>query len=410
MSDAAAPNRLPWSGAAAKSDKGAEPDAPVTHELRRFGRRYPAVGRAAVSVLCALASPFAMPPGGAALAVAVAAAVVAWNLLYLWMLLPDGRSAGRYRATFAVDVSLVCALCLAKPVLVDPGQQVASLGWISPIASFTVVAIQFQVGVPAAAVATAAVCATFVAGAAWSPGLTVWDGVLAGGGAWMLVEAVLARFLWVLLQRAGREADRLMQAQFAAERVAATAAARRAAQRAHWATVHDTSASTLLMIGLGAVAGSEDWLPGQVRRDISLLDGARDSPPDADVAEVALEPTLADVACAARVRVEVGCPAGVAVPPAVVRALAGAVAEALENVARHAGVGCARVDVQQGAGLGGLEVVVADDGDGFCPDRIGPHRFGLALSVHDRMASAGGCATVESAPGRGTAVRLRWPA
>ena len=128
---------------------------------------------------------------------------------------------------------------------------------------------------------------------------------------------------------------------------------------------------------------------------------------DADVAEVALEAALADVACAARVRVEVGCPAEAAVPPAVVRALAGAVAEALENVARHAGVGCARVDVQQGDGL---EVVVADNGAGFRPDRVGPHRFGLALSVHDRMASAGGCATVESAPGRGTVVRLRWPA
>jgi signal transduction histidine kinase len=407
---AAAPNRLPWSGAAAKSDKGAEPDAPVTRALRRFGRRYPAVGRAAVSVLCALASPFAMPPRGAGLAVAAAAAVIAWNLLYLWMLLPDGRSCRRYRATFAVDVTLVCALCLANPVLVDPGQQVASLGWISPIASFTVVAIQFQVGVPAAAVATLAVCTTFVAGTAGSPGLTVWDGVLAAGGGWMLVEAVLARLLWVLLQRAGREADRLMQAQFAAERVAATAAARRAAQRAHWATVHDTSASTLLMIGLGAVHGTEEWLPGQVRRDIGLLDGARDGPPDADAAEVALGPALADAACAAHVRVEVGCPAGVAAPPAVVRALAGAVAEAVENVARHAGVECARVDVQQGEGPGGLEVAVADDGAGFRPDKIGPHRFGLALSVHDRMASVGGRAVIESAPGRGTVVRLRWPA
>jgi signal transduction histidine kinase len=161
------------------------------------------------------------------------------------------------------------------------------------------------------------------------------------------------------------------------------------------------------------VAGSEEWLPGQVRRDIALLDGARDGPLDTDAGEVALEPALVDVARAARVRVEVDCPAGAAVPSAVVRAMAGAVAEAVENVARHAGVECARVDVQQGGGLGGpggLEIVVADDGAGFCPDRIGPHRFGLALSVHDRMASAGGCATVESAPGRGTAVRLRWPA
>ena len=90
-------------------------------------------------------------------------------------------------------------------MLVDPGQQVASLGWVSPIASFTVVAVQFQLGVPAAAAATVAVCAAFVAGAAASPGLTVWDGVFAGGGGWMVVEAVLARLLWVLLQR-GRAA------------------------------------------------------------------------------------------------------------------------------------------------------------------------------------------------------------
>ncbi len=385
-----------------------DPDAPITLGLRRFGRRYPAVGRAAISVLCAAAGPFAAPPQGVGVAIAVAVAVVGWNLAYLWVLLPDGRPERWYRWTYAVDAAFVCALCVAKPVLVDPGQQVASLGWISPMASFTVVAVQFQLRPWPAAAATVAVCVAFVAGTAATPGLTAVDGLLAGG-AWMAVEAALGRLLWVLLQRAGREADRLMRAQFAAERAAATAAARRLAQRAHWATVHDTSASTLLMIGLGAVTGSEDWLPGQLRRDIGLLDDARDGPPETDAAEIALRPAVTDVVRAARVRVQVDCPAEMTAPPAVVRAVAGAVAEALENVARHAGVESARVSLQQGA-LGGLEVVVTDDGVGFRPDRVAPHRFGLALSVRDRMASAGGLAVVESAPGCGTAVRLRWPA
>jgi signal transduction histidine kinase len=390
----------------AMSDSAA---APVSRGLRRFGRRYPAVGRAAVGVLCAAASPFSLPPRGPVFAVAVASAVVVWNLVYLAALLPDGRSCRLYRAVCAVDVFLVCGLCLAKPVLVDPGQQVASLGWVSPIASFTVVAVQFQLGVPAAAAATVAVCAAFLAGAAMSPGLTVWDGVFAGGGGWMVVEAVLARLLWVLLQRAGREADRLMRARFDAERTAATAAARRSAQRAHWATLHDTSASTLLMVGLGTVRGTEAWLPGQVRRDIRLLGGVRAGPPDAEGAEVALEPALHEVARAARVRVELNCPADLTAPAAVVRAVAGAAAEALENVARHAGVDDVRVDVRRDGESAGVEVVVADDGVGFDPTAVGAHRFGLALSVHDRMDAAGGYALVESAPGRGTVVRLRWP-
>ena len=159
---------------------------------------------------------------------------------------------------------------------------------MSPIASFTVVAVQFQLGVRPPRPRPSPCAPSFVAGTAATPGLTAVDGLIAGG-AWMAVEAVLGRLLWVLLQRAGREADRLMRAQFAAERAAATAAARRSAQRAHWATVHDTSASTLLMIGLGAVRGTEEWLPGQVRRDIAPAGRGAGRPADADVAEVALE-------------------------------------------------------------------------------------------------------------------------
>lgn len=403
---------MPESVAAPRSRSGAaggacdEAGTAVTGGLRRFGRRYPAVGRAAVGVLCAAAGPFAAPPRGVGFATAVALSVIAWNLVYLRILLPDDRPERRYRWTYGADAVLMCGLCLAQPLLVEPARLVASQGWVSPIASFTVVAVQFQVRAWAAAAVTVAMSASFVAGTAATPGLTAVDG-LSAGGAWMAVEAVLGRLLWVLLQRAGREADRLMRAQFAAERAAATAAARRSAQRAHWATVHDTSASTLLMIGLGAVRGTEDWLPGQVRRDIALLDGAREGLLDGDVAEVALDAALREVSGAARLPVAVDCTAGVTAPPVVVRAMAGAVAEALENVARHARVDGARVQVRTGEVL---EVAVIDDGAGFDLDAVGAHRFGLALSVIDRMAAVGGCATVESAPGCGTVVRLRWPA
>jgi signal transduction histidine kinase len=67
------------------------------------------------------------------------------------------------------------------------------------------------------------------------------------------------------------------------------------------------------------------------------------------------------------------------------------------------------VHVRRDGESAGIEVVVADEGVGFDPTTVGAHRFGLALSVHDRMDAAGGYAVVESAPGRGTVVRLRLP-
>jgi signal transduction histidine kinase len=274
---------------------------------------------------------------------------------------------------------------------------------VSPIASFTVVAVQLQLRSRLATAATLAICLAFVAGAAASPGLTVRDGLIAGG-AWMVVEAVLARLLWRLLVRGGRDADQLLRARFAAERTAATAAARRADQRSHWATVHDTSASTLLMIGLGEVTGTEPWLSGQLRRDIALLDG----PHDVDAVDVDVSAALRAVAERPRLRVEVDCPDGVAAPAPVLAALTGAAAEALENVRRHAGTGVATLVVRESNGR--VEVVVSDRGRGFDPAGVGPQRLGLAWSVHDRMDAVGGRATVESAPGRGTVVRLRWPA
>ena len=410
-----------WTSTAPGAGRG-DP-GPTTAELARFGRRYPAVGRGVVSVVCATTAPFADPPVGSGITAVVAAVVIAWHLLLLAVLLPDRPGFRWSGAIFAVDIVSKCLLCLSQPLVVAPHLQVASLGWVSPIASFALVAAQFTFRPLAAAAATVAIPASFVAGVAASPGLTVADGLFAAGGAWMVVEAILARLLWRLLRRGGREADRLLQAGFAAERAAATAAARRADQRAHWATVHDTSASTLLMIGLGEVTGTEEWLPGQLRRDMALLGGAPlagsrqegGDHPGRDQDATDLRTGLLAAAGRARVRVEVDCPDGLTTPPAVVTALAGAVAEALENVRRHAGTGCARLVVLSGPGdpavteAGAVEVTVADDGPGFDPAAVGPQRFGLTWSVRDRMQAVGGRAAVESAPGEGTVVRLRWP-
>ena len=79
--------------------------------------------------------------------------------------------------------------------------------------------------------------------------------------------------------------------------------------------------------------------------------------------------------------------------------------EALTNVARHSGA--EHVDVDLAAGPSGVELRVADDGQGFA--RNGSSGLGLE-GMAERARLVGGELDVDSAPGRGTRVTLRVPA
>jgi len=82
------------------------------------------------------------------------------------------------------------------------------------------------------------------------------------------------------------------------------------------------------------------------------------------------------------------------------------VQEALTNAARHAGAGVVRVALAA-AGEGVL-VIIADDGRGFDPERV---RHGLGLvGMRERVNAMRGELAVDSAPGRGTRIRVRVPA
>jgi signal transduction histidine kinase len=58
---------------------------------------------------------------------------------------------------------------------------------------------------------------------------------------------------------------------------------------------------------------------------------------------------------------------------------------------------------------GEVEVNVKDRGRGFDPQRIEPDRHGVRESIVARVEAVGGRATVRSAPGEGTEVRLLLP-
>ncbi len=85
-------------------------------------------------------------------------------------------------------------------------------------------------------------------------------------------------------------------------------------------------------------------------------------------------------------------------------ALVKAAREAMVNAAKHAGVG--RVDVYAEVLEDTVEVFVRDRGQGFDPDDIDADRQGVRRSIMERMERHGGRATIRSAPGQGTDVRL----
>ncbi|RMF27080.1 MAG: sensor histidine kinase, partial [Chloroflexi bacterium] len=86
------------------------------------------------------------------------------------------------------------------------------------------------------------------------------------------------------------------------------------------------------------------------------------------------------------------------------------VQEALTNVARHADA--RRVTLRLTWEEDCLVLTIQDDGRGFVPvaprDLVAQGHFGLA-GMQERVALIGGTLTVESAPGRGTTVRVDWP-
>jgi hypothetical protein len=63
-----------------------------------------------------------------------------------------------------------------------------------------------------------------------------------------------------------------------------------------------------------------------------------------------------------------------------------------------------------GVGVDGIQVEVGDTGNGFDLGTVPQERLGVRVSIVERVAGAGGIAQIDSAPGEGTIVTIRWPA
>lgn len=114
--------------------------------------------------------------------------------------------------------------------------------------------------------------------------------------------------------------------------------------------------------------------------------------------------SIADMQGIVDVRIDRGV-SDLDVPDAVYEAIVAAVREALANTARHAGA--SHVKLIARSRRGGLEITVIDDGVGF--DTAEPSsRFGVRRAIIESMRRVGGTASVISAPGDGTTVRVGW--
>ncbi|MEV6399904.1 ATP-binding protein [Streptomyces sp. NPDC051907] len=281
-------------------------------------------------------------------------------------------------------------------------QQPASIAWVMLLGGSASAAAAVTFRRPEIAAAVLLLAVTHVAGYRMTgAGMAVTGGHLNA----VLSSAVMAWVFWWYLRRQGSLLDAATEKAMAAE----ADRARYAERIAHHRALHDTVLATLTTIAGGAIDANAQKVRSRCAREAAYLRRLiQQSPETESNPEVgrALEDSVRS-AESLDLQVTAQYHDVPAVPPEVAVALADAVTESLNNVLRHAGTGHAYLTA---AGDDGQVVVtVVDRGVGFDPDGVSGG-LGLRESVHARMRGIGGAARVDSAPGEGARVELRWPA
>lgn len=228
------------------------------------------------------------------------------------------------------------------------------------------------------------------------------------------VSSTVVLLLGILVE-ASREFDRSTEAAYAGASRRAAQDARAAMRRRVQGVVHDEVLAVLVLAAqdapaLRAAVAAQAARARRLLGDLRRPDTAARIPVEQLVGEltevVTNETPDARLTVADTRRIAAGDADEVGAD--VAEALAGALRQALLNSRTHAGPTAVR-SVAITAGDDGLHVAVVDDGVGFDPATVPPTRMGISISVIGRMRGAPGCdGRVESQPGAGTRVTLRW--
>ncbi|MFV8228631.1 sensor histidine kinase [Mycolicibacterium fortuitum] len=301
------------------------------------------------------------------------------------------------RALIVMDCGLVLANCAAIPLVVpDP---VFYLSNSAPQAIAGTAVVSFAVSVPprASLPITVAVAVAYAWG---SVAVVGWEHLAAVAALYYFaLQWLTAALIRIMVLRVAGAVDEAGAARRAAELDREITDAVHEYEREQLALLHDTAASTLLMVGQGA-APSAHRLADQARRDLGLLEhGPWVAPP----VRMELVSVLRDCATHLVTPVKFDGLGEVWLPGDTGNRVIAAAREVFNNVDRHARASLLTITVTHDS------VRFEDNGIGFDPDapRTG---HGVTDSILDRMRRAGGNASISSSLGAGTSTELSWRA
>ena len=319
----------------------------------------------------------------------------------------DRLLAGLLAALLGVYVAVACVLAATRLLpIAAPGDALARmhpmLGWY------------FVIAAAGAVVLTRRWRFTFVV--VLAPLLLMVNATAIGELQFVSVEdvmldmttnlATIGALTWLLRLAETSDASGAQQRAQAVE-LAARQASTRAQHEAN-SFIHDHILSALIAVANGLPDRAA--LRGSARQALDSLSAGM-----AVVSPVTARTLLNDVAgrvgvMAGDIRTDVVLTREHEIPPEVAQAITEATLEAVRNSLRHAGNKDTSVTrrVTLTSDACGISIEVSDNGCGFDPAVAGRGRHGVSGSIVARMQDVGGRATVDSAPGEGACVTLRW--
>ena len=177
------------------------------------------------------------------------------------------------------------------------------------------------------------------------------------------------------------------------------------------ALVHDQVLHTLILASRADSKAAQEDAAKSARNAITALLEAKDlDTTQSEVSSLGLFKALESAASKLDGRVQTHSTGASAAKlnSEAAQALTEASLQAIDNAIQHSRSKEIRLTLEA-LENGGLKFTVADDGAGFRTDRVSRNRIGISTSIMARVESVGGKVEINSAPGKGTRVVMRWP-